>query len=275
MRQLWALGNPLAVAHRFWAYRDLIRQLTVREIEARYRGSFLGILWALINPLVLLAIYTFIFSVIFKARWGVAESQGILDFALTLFTGMTAFSVFNETVNRSSTVIVGSASYVKKVVFPLEVLPLSLLGASVFHSLISLGLVLVGLVITTGRLHPTLIYVPLVYLPLCVITLGLSWFVASLGVFIRDLGNIVGLATQILFFMTPILYPISIVPQSVAPVFTLNPLTYIIEDFRRVILWGGPPWWSRLGVVMLIAGVVFMAGYLWFMKTKAWFADVL
>lgn len=272
---VWRQVGLWAMVRGLWRQRSLIEQLTRREIRARYRGSYLGVIWALLTPLATLLVYTFVFAVLFKARWGDRPSQGVVDFALTAFTGMTAFQVLSENLNRAPGLVVGRVNYVKRVVFPLEVLPISVLGASVFHSLIGLALVLIGQVVTTGRLYPTLIYLPLLYLPLAALSLGLGWVLASLGVFVRDVGNFVGIATQLLFFVTPILYPISIVPERLRPLLKLNPIAYVIEDFRRVVLWGEHPTWDALGVVTAFSVVVLVAGYVWFMKTKPGFADVI
>jgi len=272
---VWRQVDPLGMVRGLWRQRSLIAQLTRREIRSRYRGSYLGVLWALLTPLATLLVYTFVFAVLFKARWGDRQSQGVVDFALTAFTGMTAFQVLSENLNRAPGLVVGRVNYVKRVVFPLEVLPISVLGASVFHSLIGLALVLIGQIVTVGQLHPTLIYLPLLYLPLVGFSLGLGWTLASLGVFVRDVGNFVGIATQLLFFVTPILYPVSVVPERLRPALTLNPISWVIEDFRRVILWGEQPAWDALAIVTALSIVVLLAGYVWFMKTKPGFADVI
>ena len=198
-----------------------------------------------------------------------------MDFALTLFSGLIAFNVFSECATRAPTLIVSQPSYVKKVVFPLEILPVSVLGSVFIHSLMSLGIVLIGLLISSGKLHWTLLYLPLVYLPLMALTLGVSWLLASVGVFIRDIGNFIGIMIQFLFFLTPIVYPISAVPAALQPLFWLNPVAVIVENFRRVVMWGLPPDWLWLGVVTLISGLVMLCGYMWFMKIKRAFANVI
>jgi lipopolysaccharide transport system permease protein len=160
-------------------------------------------------------------------------------------------------------------------VFPLEILPVSALGAALINSSFGLVIVLVGLLLSSGSLHWTLIYLPLVYLPLVALTLGLSWLLASLGVFIRDIGNFIGTAVQLLFFLTPIVYPISAVPQFMQPVLQLNPLTVVVEEFRRVALWGTAPDWPWLGGATLLSLLVMVGGYMGFMRSKQAFADVL
>ena len=272
---IWRYAHPWRFVLHFAERRGLIWQFILREVQQRYRGSYLGILWAMITPLLTLVIYTFVFSVIFKARWRGSESESFMDFALTLFSGLLAFNVFSECATRAPRLIVGNPNYVKKVVFPLEILAVSVVGSAFIHSLISLGLVLAGLLISSGKLHWTLLYLPLVYLPLVAFTLGVSWLLASLGVFVRDVHNFVGVAVQLLFFLTDIFYPISAVPAALQPLFWLNPLAVIVENFRRVVIWGLPPDWLWLGVVTLLSGLVMLGGYMWFMKIKRAFADVI
>jgi lipopolysaccharide transport system permease protein len=194
---------------------------------------------------------------------------------LTLFTGMTAFGVFAECVTRAPGLVVGNPNYVKKVVFPLQVLPVSVLGSAIFHSLVSLGLIVVAGVLTAGRLPPTLFYLPLVYIPLIAFTLGLSWWLAAFGVFVRDAGHAVGIFTHLLFFLTPILYPIEAVPERLRFFIWINPLAWIVEDFRRVVLWNLPPDWWWLAAVTAVGLVVMVVGYAWFMVLRDAFADVI
>jgi len=272
---IWHYANPWRLVLHFVERRELTWQFTLREVQGRYRGSYLGILWAFITPLLTLTVYTFVFSVIFKAQWRGSESESFMDFALTLFSGLIAFNVFSECATRAPTLIVSQPNYVKKVVFPLEILAVSVLGSVFIHSLMSLGIVLIGLLISSGKLHWTLLYLPLVYLPLMALTLGVSWLLASVGVFIRDIGNFIGIIIQFLFFLTPIVYPISAVPAALQLLFWLNPLAVIVENFRRVVMWGLPPDWLWLGVVTLISGLVMLGGYMWFMKIKRAFADVI
>lgn len=272
---IWKHANPLRLMKNLWGHRDLIRQFALRDIQSRYRGSYLGILWSLITPLVTLLVYATVFSVIFRSKWPGAASAGFLDFTLILFCGLIIFNIFSECTSRAPSLIISNPSYVKKVVFPLEILPVSLLGSALFNSLICLGLLVIALVFSTGRLNLTLIFLPLSLLPLILLTLGLTWLLASLGVFIRDIGNFVAVCLQLLFFLTPIFYPISMVPSNLRIFLWLNPLTWIVEECRQVILWGQIPDWSQLSVLIVGSGIVAMAGYLWFMKSKRAFADVL
>jgi lipopolysaccharide transport system permease protein len=271
----WQYLNPLHLARALWLHRDLIRQFVRREIEGRYRGSFLGLLWTFINPLVLLVIYTFVFGVVFGSRWPNSHTASLGEFAIILFCGLTAFTVFNETVNRASGLIVSVPNYVKKVVFPLEILPVSVLGAALFHGAISLAILLIANLLFSGTLHWTLVLLPVVVLPLIFLSLGLSWFLASLGVFIRDINHIVSLVIQVLFYGSAILYPLANLKQPFQTIIRFNPLTSVIENCRRVLLWGMLPGWYGLALWLAATALFMLLGYTWFMKTKKGFADVI
>lgn len=267
--------NPLHMARSLWAQRDLTRQFVVREVVGRYRGSALGLLWSLVNPLVLLLVYTFLFGVVFEGRWPYHESNGLAEYALIIFCGISAYNIFSEAVGRAPGLILGVPNYVKKVVFPLEILPVSSLGSALFHGGVSLGLVVLGNLLMTGRLAWTLPLLPLVALPLVFLALGVGWLLASLGVFVRDIGYTVALVIQVLFFATPIFYPIEEIPAPFNAAIRLNPMAPIVENFRRVILWGELPSWRGLALWTGLTFVVMVLGYAFFMKTKKAFADVL
>jgi lipopolysaccharide transport system permease protein len=267
--------RPLNLIRNLWRSRDLLGQFTKRDIEGRYRGSFLGLLWAFVNPLVLLGIYTFIFGVIFNIRWSNSKADSLTDFAQVIFCGITVFTIFSEPVGRAPSLIIGVPNYVKKVVFPLEILPLTTIGTALFHGLISLSILIAWIFITKGYVCWTLPLLPLVVLPLLFLALAVSWFLASLGVFVRDMGYTIVLVLQVLFYMTPIFYSIENVPEPFRTVISYNPLTSIIDNSRRVVLWGIPPDWSSLIVWLLITGCMMLLGYAWFMRTKRAFADVI
>jgi len=267
--------NPVGPLYNLYRNRDLLRQFTQREIEGRYRGSYLGIVWSMILPLMMLAIYTFVFSVIFKAQWqqGVETSQG--EFALTLFAGLIAFNIFSECISRAPTSITVNPNYVKKVVFPLEILAASTLGAALFHSMISIAILIVATLLIMGTFSVTIVLLPLAMLPLIGLCLGLGWFLASLGVYVRDTAYAIGIVLQVLFFMSAIFYPVSAVPEALQPIMYLNPLTTIVESFRRVLVWNQSLDWEPWLVVTLISSLMLLLGYTWFMKTKSGFADVI
>jgi lipopolysaccharide transport system permease protein len=267
--------DPLGFARQLWRHRDLIGQFTRREVEGRYRGSFLGLFWSFLHPLALLAVYTFLSGVVFRARWPGSASGGLGEFALLLFCGLVAFNVLAECVNRASGLILAVPSYVKKVVFPLEVLPVALLGSALFHALASLAVLLGFGFMTRGSLPWTVVLVPLAMVPLIFLTLGLTWVLASLGVFLRDLGSATPLLVQILFFATPVIYPLENVPEPFRAALHFNPMTWVVEAFRRLIFRGEVVNWRVLAAWTLATGAFMLLGYAWFMKSKKGFADVM
>jgi lipopolysaccharide transport system permease protein len=267
--------DPLALGRYLWDHRHLIWQLTRREIEGRYRGSFLGIFWSFVSPLMHLVIYTFVGGVVLKIRWPGSRTGGLGDFALMLFAGLIAYNVFSECVSRSAGLIVAVPSYVKKVVFPLEVLPVSVLGSALFHGLVSLMALFAFDLVHRGVLSWTVTLLPFAILPLALLSLGLSWFLASVGVFFRDLGYAVPLLLQVAFFATPIMYPAEIVPARFRIVLRLNPLAWTVENFRTLIFRGQLPDWAGLSAWTATAAVVMLLGYAWFRKTRRAFADVM
>ena len=266
---LMALGKSL------WRNRQLIVQMAQREVVGRYKGSAMGMAWSFFNPVFMLAVYTFVFSVIFKSRWGVGGEESKTQFAVVLFVGMIVHGLFAEVLNRAPGLILSNVNYVKKVVFPLDTLPVIAMGAALFHSFISLGVLLAAFALFNGYLHWTAVFTPLVILPLVILTLGLAWMLASLGVFLRDVGQTIGIITTVMMFLSPIFYPATALPEAYRPWLMANPLTFIIEQAREVLIWGHLPDWAGLGIYTLIATVVAWAGYAWFQKTRKGFADVL
>ncbi len=256
----------------------LILQLIKREVVGRYRGSLLGMLWSLINPILMLAIYTFVFSVVFKIRMDQQDGSIYDDkfaFALVLFVGLIIFNLFSECLSRAPGLILANVNYVKKIIFPLEILPWVNLGSALFHASISFSVLLGFLLLIDHPIHWTSIYLPIIVLPLLFLIIGLSWFLASIGVFVRDIGQFIGLILTMLMFMSPIFYPASALPASVRDYLFLNPLTFIIEQTRTVILYGQSPNWIGLAVYYAIALLIAWAGMVWFEKTRKGFADVL
>jgi lipopolysaccharide transport system permease protein len=249
--------------------------MTKREVAGRYKGSALGLAWSFFNPVLMLAVYTFVFSVVFKARWGLGGEESKTQFAVVLFVGMIVHGLFAEVLNRAPGLILANVNYVKKVVFPLEILPVISMGAALFHSLISLGVLLIAFVIFNGYLHWTAVFTPLVLLPLVILTLGLAWMLASLGAFLRDVGQTIGIVTTVMLFLAPVFYPVTALPEEYRPWLMANPLTFIIEQAREVLIWGRLPDWIGLGIYTLVATAVAWAGYAWFQKTRKGFADVL
>jgi lipopolysaccharide transport system permease protein len=266
---LVALGKSL------WRNRQLIVQMTQREVVGRYKGSVMGLAWSFFNPVFMLAVYTFVFSVIFKSRWGVGGEESKTQFAVVLFVGMIVHGLFAEVLNRAPSLILSNVNYVKKVVFPLEILPVIAMGAALFHGLISLGVLLAAFALFNGYLHWTVVFTPLVVLPLVILTVGIAWMLASLGTFLRDVGQTIGIITTVLMFLAPVFYPVTAVPEEFRPWLMANPLTFIIEQAREVLIWGHVPDWTGLGTYTVVAMAITWAGYAWFQKTRKGFADVL
>jgi lipopolysaccharide transport system permease protein len=246
-----------------------------REVVGRYKGSVMGLAWSFFNPVFMLTVYTFVFSSIFKSRWGVGGEESKTQFAVVLFVGMIVHSLFAEVLNRAPGLILANINYVKKVVFPLHVLPVITMGAALFHTFVSLGVLLIAFAIFNGYLHLTVIFIPLVLLPFVVLTTGLAWILASLGVFLRDVGQTIGIITTVMMFLAPVFYPVTAIPEEFRPWLMANPLTFIIEQAREVLIWGRLPDWEGLGLYSLVAVAVAWVGYAWFQKTRKGFADVL
>lgn len=262
-----------SLANSLWRNRQLIVQMTKREVVGRYKGSVMGLAWSFFNPVFMLVVYTFVFSVIFKSRWGFDESKTL--FAVVLFVGMIVLGLFSEVLNRAPSLILSNANYVKKVIFPLEILPVIAMGAALFHSVISLGVLLIAFLFFNGFLHWTIIFAPLIFLPLVIVTLGLAWILAAIGVFLRDVGQTISLITTVLMFLSPVFYPVTAVPEKFRPFIMANPLTFIIEQAREVLIWGHLPDWIGLGIYTAASVVVAWAGYALFQKIRKGFADVL
>lgn len=264
-----------AMVKSVWRNRKLIFQMTTREVVGRYRGSAMGLAWSFFHPVFMLMVYTFVFSEIFRSRWGAIGGDNKTQFALLLFVGMIVLGMFSEVLNRAPGLILANANYVKKVVFPIEILPVVAMGATLFHSFVSLGVLLVAFVVFNGYLNWTAVFIPFVLLPLAIFTTGLAWILASLGVFLRDVGQTIVIVTTVAMFLSPVFYPMSAVPERFRLLITVNPLTFIIEQAREVLIWGHLPNWTGLGCYTLAAAVIAWGGYVWFQKTRKGFADVL
>jgi lipopolysaccharide transport system permease protein len=266
--------SPMEALRSMWCNGGLLVTLTKREVVGRYRGSVMGILWSFLNPLFMLLVYTFVFSVVFQARWGTGvESKA--DFAIYLFVGLIVFNLFAECVSRSPTLITQNVNYVKKVVFPIEILPCVSLGSALFHGAVSLGVWTVFYWYWKGCPQVTAILVPLVVLPFIIFTLGLSWLLASLGVFLRDISQIISLALSVLMFLSPVFYPTTALPLPLQNLMRLNPLANTIEALRALLLFGTLPETTSYLVHLTVACIFASLSFAWFQKTRRAFADVL
>ncbi|MGR8978629.1 MAG: ABC transporter permease [Gammaproteobacteria bacterium] len=266
--------SPKEMASSFWRHRSLVKAMIQREVIGRYRGSIMGILWSFFNPVLMLAVYTFVFSVVFKARWQTG-SDSKTEFALVLFAGLIMFNLFSECINRAPRLILSNVNYVKKVIFPLEILPWVALGSAIFHASISLGVWLIAYLLLFGIPHVTVLLLPLVSLPLPLFIMGLTWGLASLGVYLRDVSQFIGIITTVLMFLSPIFYPASALPEKYRIFLLLNPLTPAVEQARDVLFWGKIPDMTILSIHIVFSALFAWLGFAWFQKTRRGFADVL
>ncbi len=269
------LLDPRLLWHLLWGERRIIIQMTRRQLAVRYRGAVLGYFWSVSHPLLMLAVYTFVFGVIFKARWGLEHADGTGTFAVMIFCGLAVFNIFSETVNGCATVVLNNVNFVKKIIFPLEVLPVVQLLSTTILGMVWFVLVLAGGLALGLPLSWGMVFFPLLLLPLMLLSLGLGLFTASTTVYYRDMPHIMGIFTQVLFFMTPIFYPESLVPEHLRWVLQYNPLTMLVSQTRDILLLGKLPDWPSCAVLWLVSLSVSQLGLAWFLKTKKGFADVL
>jgi lipopolysaccharide transport system permease protein len=259
----------------FWRHRYLILQLARRDVVGRYRGSVLGIAWSLVNPLLMLGVYSFLFGVVFRSRWDTAGDGGALQYALMLSIGLIVHGIFAECVNRAPTLVLHNTNYVKRVVFPLQILPWTVMASALFHAAVSLIVWLVVALASGMPISPTALWLPLVLVPLVLLTMGLGWALASLGVYLRDVSQTVTLLTTVLLFLSPILYPITAVPAEYRPLIQLNPLTFIVEQARAVLAQQSLPDFRGLALATLQNFLVAVIGLWWFERSRKGFADVV
>lgn len=255
--------------------RFLIFQLTKREILARYRGSALGVVWSVVNPLVMLIVYTFVFSVVFTARWQIDDISENTNFALILFAGLSLHNFFSECTNRAPSLILSNINFVKKVVFPTEILSVVSVLTSLFHLIVSLVLLLVAKLLITGHLALSVVLLPMLVIPFVLGCIGISLFLSSLGVYFRDITHLTGLFTTMMLFMSPIFYPLDAVPESFQVFIRLNPLSQVYEMGRAIMVYGQTGNLIDYLVIWATSLTIFTLGYFWFSKTKTGFADVL
>ena len=266
--------SPKEMVASLWRNRSLIYALAEREVQGRYRGSLLGLLWAFFNPLFLLGVYTFVFGKILRARWYIGSDSQI-EFALALFAGLIAFNLFSECINRAPGLILGNVSYVKRVVFPLEVLPVIALAVALFQCLIGVLVLLAAMLVLQGGVPATAPLIIFTLVPLVLLTLGGAWALAALGVYVRDTAQITQIFTNILLFVSPVFFPISAIPEDLRWALRCNPLSFLMGQARDALVWGKAPDWG--GLLIFTAGAFLFAwlGYAFFQATRKGFADVL
>lgn len=269
-------SGPSSLFGGAWRERRLILKLIRRDVAGRYRGSVMGLAWSFLYPVLMLAVYTFVFSVVFEAKWpGIVGGQSRVSFALVLFVGVICHGMIAEALVKAPALVVGNASYVKKVVFPLDTLGWCLVGSAAFHAVVSLLILLVAALLFDRVPPPTALWLPVILLPLCFVALGITWLIASLGVFLRDVGQVTGVLSMVLMFLSPVFYPIASLPEAYRAWVYANPITLPIEQGRAALFAGKAPDAMPLLSYYLIATLFMVFGYWWFQKTRRGFADVL
>jgi len=263
--------NPLAPALEVWQHRYLLGQLVHRDVLLRYRGAMFGAAWMFLSPLFMLLVFAYVFGQIFQARW--MHTGDTLPFWLLLYAGLIPFNLFAETVSRAPAAVRSYPSYVKKIVFPVQVLPVVPLGAALVHGAFNLALLVAALAIT-GHLHAGMLLFPLALLPALLLAVGMAWFISAWGVFIKDMSQIVPMLLQVLMFISPVFYPIDAVPAALRPLYLLNPLGPVIEACRHLVAGQAVPWasWAAALVVCWLAALL---GYAFFRHSREEFADAL
>lgn len=265
--------SPLLILTSLHNNRDLIKELIRRDVIGRYQGSFGGVLWSFAHPLFMLGVYTLAFGALFNMRWGGANST--LEFSLVLFSGLIVFNFFSEFANHAPLLILNQPNYVKKVVFPLEILPWVAIGSALFHASVSILAWTVFYIAIHGAPSWTLLLLPLVLSPLLLVMLGLGWILSSLGVYVRDIAHIVGMATQALLFLSPVFFSMDTVPEKLGTVMLANPLTFIIDQARKVMLYGALPDFAGLALYAAVALLFSLAGFALFQRLRDGFSDVI
>jgi lipopolysaccharide transport system permease protein len=263
--------NPFRICTDVWRHRDLLGQLIKRDVLLRYRGAMFGVLWIFLSPLFMLAIFSLVFGAIFQARW--PQQDGGLPFWLLLYSGLITFNIFAETVSRAPTAVRGYPSFVKKIIFPVHILPVVPLGAALVHGAFNF-LILLAALAWTGGLHSQILFFPLLLIPVLLLAMGISWFVAAWGVYIKDMTQIVPMFVQMLLFLSPVFYPASAVPPALSPIYQYNPLGAVIETVRSSVT-GEPIEWSTWGLALAFCWVASVLGYAFFQHSREEFADAL
>ncbi len=265
--------SPFSMFKSIRSNWGLIVHLGKHDVLRSYRGSVMDLLWMIIQPLIMLLVYTFVFGYIFQAR--VAAHGDKFEFAIFLFTGLLIYRFFAECLNASTTLITDHVNFVKKVVFPLEILPFAMVATSLFNMVFSLLILFVFVFLSQGQLHFSTLLFPIVIAPLIILTVGISWILSALGVFIRDVSHLVVMLTSALLFLSPVFYSTSRLPESFQIVYYFNPLTFVIEQSRNVLLHGSVPDWSGLLLYYALSIIVACLGFFLFQKTRSLFADVI
>jgi lipopolysaccharide transport system permease protein len=277
----WQTARPLSMFRELlapyacaWKNRFIVLSMAKREVIGRYRGSALGLLWSFVNPLLMLALYTFFFRYIFNAKWP-QVGDTTADYAIMLFAGLIVHGMAAEIMSRSTGLIVGNANLVKKLLFPIEVLPWVTLLSALFHTAVSFLVLLCFLLFSGGHLHWSLLMLPLVLTPMALLFLGIAWFLSALGVYFRDVEQVIGSLVVLLLFTSTVFFSIENAPEEIRPILLLNPITEIINSVRKVVVYGVSPDWYNLAVYGIVAVTFMQVGWYFFKKTRNGFGDVL
>ena len=264
--------NPIK---NLYKNRDLILQLTRREVQVRHKGSELGHFWGLLSPLMMLGLYLFIFGIVFGGKFGVLPNENFYDFALALFLGLSLFNLIAEVINISPNLILSQPNFVKKVVFPLEIIPLTKIISSLYFCLISVLICVALAPFGHGGITLKALLLPLIIFPIAMTALGISWALAAIGVFVRDINHITGFLATALMYASAIVYPPSRVPKNIWFILKINPLPILIDQARTIVLWNGKPNYNDLGYCYLVSIIILVIGYKIFSKLRPVFAEVL
>jgi lipopolysaccharide transport system permease protein len=272
------VADRITPADKFAQYYNVAAPLFRRDMLARYRGSIMGLAWTFFVPLLMLAIYTFMFGTVLQMRWaakGAPATEGSLGFALTLFIGLITHSYVSEVITRAPSIIVSNSNMVKRLVFPLEIFPVMVVSSALLQYFVSLFIFLGFQLFVTGSISIGTLWLPVIILPLTIMMCGVAWLIAGASVYLRDIGQLMGLVATVLLFMSPVFYPISMLPERLWPVFLFNPLTFVIEQSRVVVFSDNPPDWAGLAIYYIVSFAIAAAGFAVFQRMRRGFSDVL
>jgi lipopolysaccharide transport system permease protein len=262
-------------AFDLWKHRELLLQFTLRNVELRHKGSHLGLAWSFLNPLLLLGLYVLVFGYIFEGKFGILPNETKTDYGLGIFLGLTIYHFTSEVLAVSSGIVISNPNFVKKVVFPLEILPAAHVGAAVVHLLISLSLVLLSMIVVGSGVNWGVLWLPVVILPVVMLFLGISWLISAFGVFFRDIGQLMQFLALTLMFASAIFYSAQKIPADMWVFMRLNPVLLAIELARDVALWTRPLNLQHLAYLYATGLCSCYVGYFTFKRLKPAFADVL
>ena len=268
-------ASPKALLLTLWRQKNLIIALTRREIEGRYKGSLFGIFWSVLTPLMMVSVFTFVFGEIFQSKWAGAKSTNHLDFAAALFSGLLVYNLFAECIAKAPGLVTSNPNYVKKIVFPLEVLSIVAVLAALFHFLVAYAVVIVLVLFSGWELTATVFLTPVIILPFLVLVMGLTWLISALGVYLRDIGQIISPLLTAMMFLSPVFYPLSSVNPKLQWIYHLNPITFVVEDLRGALLHNQGPDWREWLAYSIVSATVMAVGFLFFQRTRKGFSDVI